>query len=240
MTIAHDGFVGTVAVVTGGASGIGAAVVRQLRSVGAQVVVADLAPTDASAVDVTDTASVAAFAVDLDRRYGRCDLLVNCAGTVAVGTISDCTEQDWAQVFNVNVLGVWQASRHLLPLMPPGAAIVNVASGAALRPIPKMAAYVASKAAVVGLTRAMALDHAEQKIRVNCVCPGLVDTPLAAEAQQQRPVDTQQSVAAFDGYLIKRMATADEIARCICYLGSSEASYITGATVAVDGGRTLH
>jgi NAD(P)-dependent dehydrogenase (short-subunit alcohol dehydrogenase family) len=103
-----------------------------------------------------------------------------------------------------------------------------------------MAAYVASKAAVVGLTRAMALDHAAQQVRVNCVCPGLVDTPLAASAQERRPDATRSAVAGFDDYLIKRQASAEEVAAYICFLGSPEAGYITGSTVAVDGGRTLH
>lgn len=242
MTLMPDTFADRVAVVTGGASGIGAAVTKRLRAAGAEVVVADLTPAERSdpVVDVADTASVAAFADGVQARFGRCDLLVNCAGAVAVGTATQCTEPEWNRVFDVNVRGIWQTSRHFLPMMPPGSAIVNVASAAGLRPIPGMAAYVASKAAVVGLTRAMALDHAPQEIRVNCVCPGLVDTPLAAAAQEERPDTTRQSVAGFEDYLIKRQATADEIAAYICFLGSSEAGYTTGATVAVDGGRTLH
>lgn len=238
----QDAFSDLVAVVTGGASGIGEAVVRRLRANGAQVLVADLTPPgpDASPVDVSDGSSVRGFAAGVRQQFGRCDLLVNCAGTVAVGTATECTDADWDRVFDVNVRGVWQTCRHFLPLMPPGSAIVNVASAAGLRPIPGMAAYVASKAAVVGLTRALALDHASQQIRVNCVCPGLVDTPLAAAAQEERPATTRQSVAGFDDYLIKRQASAEEIAAYICFLGSPDAGYITGATVAVDGGRTLH
>lgn len=235
----HDG---QVAVVTGGASGIGAAVVDQLRQAGANVIAADITPgeSDARVVDVSDSASVAALAAAVEHEAGRCDLLVNCAGAVVAGTITDCSEQDWDRVFAVNTRGVWLTCRHLLPLMAAGSAIVNVASGAGLRPIANMAAYVASKAAVVALSKAMALDHADRQIRVNCVCPGLVDTPLAAQAQQQRPAAVKHAVAAFDGYLIKRMATAEEIADCICYLGSARASYITGIAVAIDGGRTLH
>lgn len=231
-----------VAVVTGGASGIGAAVVARLRAGGATAVVADLVPEapDDQPVDVTDAASVQRLRDEVRERYGRCDLLVNCAGAIAVGKITDCTEADWDRVFDVNVRGIWQVSRHFLPLLPPGSAIVNVASAAGLRPIPNMAAYVAAKSAVVGLTRAMALDHAAQGIRVNCVCPGLVDTPLAASAQTLRPETSRQSVADFEAYLIKRQASADEIAACICFLGSVEAGYLTGATLAADGGRTLH
>lgn len=235
-------FEDAVAVVTGGASGIGAAVVARLRTGGATVVVADLAPAgpDHQPVDVTETASVRHLRDQVHDRYGRCDLLVNCAGAVTVGKVTDCTDAEWSRVFDVNVRGIWQTCRHFLPVMPPGSAIVNVASAAGLRPIPNMAAYVASKSAVVGLTRAMALDHAAEHIRVNCVCPGLVDTPLAATTQAQRPESSRQSVADFEDYLIKRQATADEIAACVCFLGSAEAGYLTGATVAADGGRTLH
>jgi len=235
-------FADLVAVVTGGGSGIGAAVVRRLRSGGAKVLVADLSTPgpDTVGIDVTDGARVQEFADDVQQRFGRCDLLVNCAGAVAVGTATECTDAEWDRVFDVNVRGIWHTCRYFLPLMPPGSAIVNVASAAGLRPIPGMAAYVASKAAVVGLTRAMALDHAAQQVRVNCVCPGLVDTPLAASAQERRPDATRSAVAGFDDYLIKRQASAEEVAAYICFLGSPEAGYITGSTVAVDGGRTLH
>ncbi|TWP33249.1 SDR family NAD(P)-dependent oxidoreductase [Leekyejoonella antrihumi] len=233
---------GQVAVVTGGASGIGAAVVTRMRAAGATVIAADITPGDtgAHALDVSDPAAVASFAEEIRDAHGRCDVLVNCAGAVTVGTAVTCTEQDWDRTFAVNTRGVWLMCHHLIPLMPDGAAIVNVASGAGLRPIPNMAAYVASKTAVVGLSKAMAMDHADRNIRVNCVCPGLVDTPLASRTQQQRPAAASQAVASFEGYLIKRLATPDEIAGCICYLGSTQASYITGAAIAVDGGRTLH
>jgi len=238
----QKGYEGAVAVVTGGASGIGAAVVDKLRVAGARVLIADLTPAgpDSFVVDVADAESVAALAVTLREQSGRCDLLVNSAGVAEVGNILECSEQAWARVFDVNVRGVWQTSRHVLPLMPVGSAIVNVASGAGLRPIPNMAAYVASKAAVIGLSRAMALDHAASGIRVNCVCPGLVDTPLAANTQHHRSRESQQAVAEFDGYLVKRLASAEEIADAVCYLGSPAAGYVTGATLAVDGGRTLH
>ncbi len=245
MTTSEDGsgFGGKLAIVSGGASGIGAAVAQQLRNAGATVEIADVriaAGSSGTVVDVTQGDSVARFAEAVAKRHGRCDVLVNCAGVVATGTADQCTEQDWDRVFAVNVRGVWQMCHHLLPLMPPGSAIVNVSSAAALRAIPDMAAYVASKAAVVGLSKAMALDHAPQQIRVNCVCPGLVDTPLAHETQQLRPKSTKAAVAAFDSYLIKRQAAADEIAAAICFLASDNSRYITGIAMAVDGGRTMH
>jgi NAD(P)-dependent dehydrogenase (short-subunit alcohol dehydrogenase family) len=229
---------GRIVVVTGGASGIGAAVAARLRAAGDTVLVADLAGDPP--VDVTDNGSVTALAERVRAEHGRCDLLVNSAGALAVGTVTEVTEADWDRAFAVNVRGVWLVCRALLPLMPPGSAIVNVASAAGLRPITDMAAYVASKSAVVGLTRAMALDHAEQGIRVNCVCPGLVDTPMSAAAQRQRPPTAHDAVAGFAGYLVKRLAEPDELAAAICFLGSPEAAYVTGSTLAADGGRTLH
>jgi NAD(P)-dependent dehydrogenase (short-subunit alcohol dehydrogenase family) len=231
-------FADRVAVVTGGASGIGAAVVALLTAAGATVEVADL---DAeSPTDVTDSQAVGAFASDVLGRHGRCDVLVNCAGALAAGTALEVTERDWDKAFDTNVRAPWLMSRAFLASMPSGSVIVNVASGAGLRAIPNMAAYVASKTALVGLTRAMALDHADAGIRVNCVCPGVIDTPMNDQAQRDRPAEVRESVAGFNGYLVKRYGTADEVADAVLYLASPRAAYITGATLAVDGGRTMH
>lgn len=241
MTIFHPHvFTNQVAVVSGGGSGIGSAVVDLLRAGGAAVEVADIAPRGTQSVDVTDASQVEELAGRIKAVHGRCDVLVNCAGVTAVGTADECTEQDWDRVFSVNARGVWLMCKHLLPLMPNGSAIVNVSSGAGLRAIPNMAAYVAAKHAVVGLTRAMAVDHAEQGIRVNCVCPGLVDTPLAQSTQSLRPHHVTQAVDDFDGYLVKRKASARELAESICFLASPASQYITGVALAVDGGRTMH
>lgn len=236
------GFQGRVAVVTGGGSGIGAAVVARLREAGAAVEIADLQPGDATTapVDVTQDAAVVALAHRVRHDHGRLDVLVNCAGAIAVGTVTDGTPEDWNRLFDVNVRSIWLMGRHFVPLMPAGSAIVNTASGAGLRAIPRMAAYVASKHAVVGLTRAMAVDHAEAGIRVNCVCPGLVDTPMAAAAQRMRPEPVRSSVDSRSAYLVKQEANPDEIAASICFLASSDARYITGSTLAVDGGRCQH
>ena len=229
-----------IAVVTGAASGIGAAVVATLEEQGVIVRPADLSLQGAGRVDITELASVQAFASRLADEQGRCDILVNCAGAIAVGRATECSEEDWAAVFGVNVGGAWRMAKHLIPLMPAGSAIVNVSSGAGLRAIPDMAAYVASKHAVVGLTRAMALDHANDGIRVNCVCPGLVETPMARRAQDQRPSASRDAVADFDGYLIKRAADPREIAESICFLASDASSYTTGICLPVDGGRSMH
>jgi NAD(P)-dependent dehydrogenase (short-subunit alcohol dehydrogenase family) len=238
--LAPGNFLNQVAVVTGGSSGIGAEVVRLIREGGATVEVADLGAAGHNRVDVTSSAQVEEFSARVRARHGRCDVLVNCAGTIAVGTATECTEADWDRVFAVNVRGTWLMCSHLVPHMAAGSAIVNVASGAGLRAIPHMAAYVSAKHAVVGLTRAMALDHAAEGIRVNCVCPGVVDTPLADRTQEHRPDGPMKAVESFEHYLIKRKATPTEIADSICFLASSGAGFITGATLAVDGGRTMH
>jgi NAD(P)-dependent dehydrogenase (short-subunit alcohol dehydrogenase family) len=206
------------------------------------VVVADRAPVaEEEPVDVTDSASVRALADRVAEAHGQLDLLVHCAGTVAVGAIdtaSATAEEDWHRVMAVNVTGVWAVSRALLPMMGEGAAIVVVSSAAGVRPVPEMAAYVASKSAAVGLTRSMALDLAPRGIRVNCVCPGLVDTPLARTAQEWRSPAERAKVAGRRGYLIDREGTADEIAEAVVLAGTN--GYLTGSTLAVDGGRSLH
>jgi NAD(P)-dependent dehydrogenase (short-subunit alcohol dehydrogenase family) len=233
---------GPVVVVTGGASGIGAAVVERFRASGAVPVVADLAVTpdslDGLRVDVADAASVDAFAAALARTHGRCDVLANVAGITEPGIATVITEQAWQRTFDVNVTGVWRMSRAVIPLMNDGGAIVNVASAAGLRAIPDMPAYVASKAAVIGLTRAMAIDHAEDGIRVNCVCPGLVDTPLARSVQARRSASAAETVTKRTGYLVTRDGEASEIADAVHLLATN--GYTTGATLAVDGGRSLH
>jgi NAD(P)-dependent dehydrogenase (short-subunit alcohol dehydrogenase family) len=230
---------GRVAVVTGGASGIGEAVAALFRELGATVVVVDLTPAEGgSVVDVSDRASTEAFGEFVRSSFGRCDFLVNCAGSIATGVVTVVSEDLWDRTFDVNVKGVWLMSRAMIPLMPSGGSILNVSSAAGLRPIPDMPAYVAAKAAVVGLTRAMALDHAPDGIRVNCVCPGHVDTPMSRATQASRTQHAAEEVTAFSNYLIKRNGTVDELAQGIVALATN--TYATGATLALDGGRTLH
>jgi NAD(P)-dependent dehydrogenase (short-subunit alcohol dehydrogenase family) len=230
------------AVVTGGASGIGAAVVDRLRRDGARVIVADLRPDPGEQpVDVADDASVRRLAERVRAELAEVDLLVHCAGTVAAGAVdtdSPTAEADWQRLFAVNVTAVWSVSRALLPVMGEGSAIVTVSSAAGLRPIPEMAAYVASKSAVIGLSRSMAIDLAPRGIRVNCVCPGLVDTPMARAAQDLRSPGERSAVADKRGYLISRDGTAEEIADAVLAVGAN--GYLTGSTLAVDGGRSLH
>lgn len=232
-----------VAVVIGGASGIGAAIAENLSTAGASVVVADLHPRGSSdiAVDITSEESLSTLARQVEAEHGACSYLVLCAGTVAVGSMETADEADWDRTFDVNAKGPWMAVRAFLPLLVAvgeGASVLTVASGAGLRPLPELSIYAASKAAVIGLSRALATELADRNIRVNCLSPGLVDTPMARAAQEARGVEAAQQTNAFSNYLVRRFGTTDELAHAAIMLLTNK--YITGSTLAVDGGRSLH
>ena len=178
-------FDGLVAVVTGGASGLGAATAKKLHEAGASVAVLDLNPDQAAEglfavkTDVADDASVRAAIEAVAAHFGRLDILVNNAGIGAQGTIADNDDEEWMRVLNINLLGIVRTSRAALPHLrkSPAAAIVNTGSIAATAGLPERALYSATKGAVHALTRAMAADHLREGIRVNCVAPGTADTP---------------------------------------------------------------
>jgi NAD(P)-dependent dehydrogenase (short-subunit alcohol dehydrogenase family) len=237
-------FDGLVAAVTGGASGIGAAVARRLLSDGARVAVLDLdvstAPEGTLAVkaDVTDDASVRAAIERVLEEWDRLDILVNNAGIGAQGTVEDNSDEEWHRVFDVNVLGMVRTARAALPALrrSPAATIVNTASIAATAGLPQRALYSASKGAVLALTRAMAADHLAEGIRVNCVHPGTADTPwigrLLAKAD-----DPQAERAALEARQPHgRLVSADEVADAVAYLASPQSRSTTGTGLFVDGG----
>ena len=237
-------FDGLVAVVTGGASGIGAAVVRELVAQGARVAVLDLDPAGAEPgtlavrTDVADDASVRAAVDQVLAELGCLDVLVNNAGIGAQGTVADNDDGEWLRVLDVNVLGIFRTSRAALPALrrSPAAAIVNTGSIAATAGLPQRALYSASKGAVLALTRAMAADHLAEGIRVNCVNPGTADTPwigrLLASAD-----DPQSERAALEARQPHgRLVSAGEVATAVAYLASPRSGSTTGTTIAVDGG----
>ena len=237
-------FDGLVAVVTGGASGIGAAAVARLLEGGARVAVLDLniagANADAFSVvaDVSDDDSVRAAIDAVVEQYGGIDILVNNAGIGAQGTIESNDDAEWLRVFNINVVGIARLSRAALPHLRKSehAAIVNTCSIAATAGLPQRALYSASKGAVLSLTRAMAADHLREGVRVNCVNPGTADTPWVG-----RLLDSAEDPAAERAALNARqphgrLVAPEEIAEAIAYLASPRSGSTTGTSIAVDGG----
>lgn len=237
-------FDGLVAAVTGGASGIGAAVASELVRQGARVAVLDLDPsralpgTLAVTTDVSDDSSVVAAVARVVAELGRLDVVVNNAGIGAQGTVADNSDDEWLRVLDVNVLGMVRVSRAALPALrrSPAAAIVNTGSIAATAGLPQRALYSASKGAVLALTRAMAADHLSEGIRVNCVNPGTADTPwigrLLADA-----ADPDAERAALEARQPHgRLVSADEVAAAVAYLASPRSGSTTGTSISVDGG----
>ncbi len=237
-------FDGLVALVTGAGSGIGLATARALAARGATVAALDLDPLAAASplvaivADVTDQRSVDAAVTQIVERAGKLDVVVNNAGIGAIGTVRDNTDDEWRRVFDVNVLGIVRVMRAVLPHLRASAhgAVVNVCSIAATAGLPQRALYSASKGAVQALTLAMAADHLDDGIRVNCVNPGTADTPwvsrlLAAAADpkaERRALEARQPLG--------RLVTAQEVAEAIVYLASPANASTTGTVLAVDGG----
>jgi NAD(P)-dependent dehydrogenase (short-subunit alcohol dehydrogenase family) len=236
-------FDGLVAIVTGGASGIGLETARLLAGRGARVVSLDLATVDEPAVtgvraDVSDDASVRAAVDDVVGRFGQLDVVVNNAGVGALGTVSDNDDAEWHRVFDVNVVGMVRVSRAALPHLRRSqhAAIVNTCSVAALAGLPNRALYSATKGAVFALTLAMAADHVRDGIRVNCVNPGTVDTPWVSRLLDSAADPAAERAALEARQPTGRLVTPREVAEAIGYLASPAAAAITGSSLAIDGG----
>lgn len=228
---------GRVALVTGGGSGIGAATVAQLRHLGATVVAADLRAADGvEALDVTDEAAVDALVASIVERFGRLDLAANVAGTPGVyAEVADSATTDWRATLAVNLDGVYYCLRAELRAMRAQGtgSVVNVASAAGRRGVPGLAAYSASKHAVIGLTKSAALEVARSGIRVNAVCPGSIRTPMLREF-----VGGDEDLLEKMGRRspMGRLGEPDEIAEAIVWLLSDAARFVTGNALAPDGG----
>jgi 2-keto-3-deoxy-L-fuconate dehydrogenase len=237
-------FDGMTAIVTGGASGIGAATARILLERGAQVAVLDLrtdgAPEDAVAVacDVTDRVQVETAVAYAVGELGGLDVLVNNAGIGASGSVEGNDEDEWHRVLDVNVVAIARVTRAALPHLRRSehAAVVNTCSGAALIGLPNRALYSATKGAVAALTVAMAADHVREGIRVNAVAPGTADTPWVGRLLDAAE-DREAAAAALRARQpIGRLVTADEVATAIAYLASPLSGSTTGVVLPVDGG----
>jgi meso-butanediol dehydrogenase/(S,S)-butanediol dehydrogenase/diacetyl reductase len=244
-------FAGKAALITGAASGMGAATAREFRAAGGQVVIVDLNDPLAAQVareieagppvigDVSDPTFCSRAVETALERHGRLDVLVNAAGIIVRADALNTSDEQWQRVMNVNVNGVFFMSRAAIgPMMTQGhGAIVNFGSiwggvGAA-----GVVAYCASKGAVHQITRAMALDHVGDGIRVNAVCPGEVNTPMLA-SERSEPVTPELMQKVADSVPMGRLAEPVEIARVVLFLASDAASYMTGAMVNVDAGYT--
>ena len=235
---------GLVGVVTGAGSGIGLATAELMREEGARVAALDLQPPPADdgllpiVADVTDGDSMRQAAATVERELGAADLLVCNAGIGAAGNVEANDDEEWHRVYDVNVVGIVRTARAFLPLLRRSdrAAIVNTASIVSHFGLVNRACYGASKGAVLALTLAMAADHVKEGIRVNCVCPGTVDTPWV-----QRLLNAADDPESARSDLIARqpvgrLGSADEIAEAIVYLASPAAGYVTGTALAIDGG----
>jgi NAD(P)-dependent dehydrogenase (short-subunit alcohol dehydrogenase family) len=245
-----------VCLITGAGSGIGRAMALRFASEGATVVLGDqdgqAAETVATAVrqaggraqpieaDVTQGLEVQAMVRATVDTFGSLDVLINQAGVIQVGDITDLAESEWDRVIDVNLKGVYLGCKFGLRAMlaQGGGVIINTASVSGLVGIPKQPAYCASKGGVIALTRALAVDFADRNIRVNCIAPGPIDTPWT-ESVLRAPGDPAAEYRwIVMSQPLKRLGTTDEVAAAAAYLASDDAAYITGTVLVIDGGLT--
>jgi len=245
---------GKVAIVTGGARGIGRAIVEKFAREGARVTLLDRDEAGGAAArdqlaaagvacgfrpaDVTVETSVAAAVAGVERDHGRVDVLVNNAGVNAYFDAAAMTEADWDAVFAVDLKGAWLCAKHVLPGMRTrrSGAIVNIASIHATLTIAGMFPYAAAKSGLVGLTRSLALDCAPLGIRVNAVSPGWTRTHLVEEWFRLQPDPAAAEASILNVHPMRRIATPMEVANLVAFVASDEASAVTGASLAVDCG----
>ncbi len=246
-----------VAIVTGAGSGMGRTISLLFAKEGAKVVAADIRETGGETAKMIKDAGGEAIFVKgdvgkgqdaeeivrrCDEKYGRLDILMNNAGIQFTGTVLETREEDWDKVFWVNVRSMFVMSKAAIPVMTRsgGGVIINMGSDAGLIGNPKIAAYCASKGAVVAFTRALALDHAAAGIRANSICPGAIDTPLHVQAMSDL---TPEEAAAWKArvkvrYPLGRIGKPEEVANLALFLASSRSSFITGTAMVIDGGLT--
>jgi NAD(P)-dependent dehydrogenase (short-subunit alcohol dehydrogenase family) len=250
----HFDLTGRTALVTGAGSGIGAAIAETLAAAGARVFATDRDEATARAtadrivsrgdegrplrLDVTDEESCRGAVEAVHEGNGRLDILVNNAGIGHVGTLVTTAGADLDRMYSVNVRGVFNVSKAFLPgmLERRSGSIVNLASVAGTVGLPDRLAYCTTKFAVVGLTKAMALDHATDGVRVNCICPGRVETPFVAARLREYPDPEKAYKQMASTQALGRMGRPEEIAAAALYLASDEAAFVTGSALMIDGG----
>jgi meso-butanediol dehydrogenase/(S,S)-butanediol dehydrogenase/diacetyl reductase len=231
-------FEGKVALVTGAASGIGAATASLLAAEGATVVRLDVQPgEDVRHCDVSDREQVRAAVADAVAQHGGIDVLANVAGLVRFGRFEDMTLQDWQLQLDVNLSGPFHLSQEALPsLLERKGCIVNVGSIAGLKGQAYQVGYGASKAGLINLTKGMAVELASRGVRVNCVCPGTVLTPLILKVGESLPPDVDPSLMARLNGVMPGLIDPSEVAEAIAYLASDAARSVTGTALVVDLG----
>ena len=245
---------GKSAIVTGAASGIGRATALLFAREGASVLLADLDQSGGTEVqreissvggsahyqsaDVTRAADCQHIVQRAMELFGAVNILFNNAGIIRRASVVDLSEEDWDRVMEVNVKSIFLMSRYAIPVMARGGggSIINTASGWGLSGGPKAAVYCASKGAVVLLTKAMALDHGVQNIRVNCICPGDTDTSMLRDEARQLGEITNRFLADAARRPLGRLGKPEEIAQAALYLAGDASSFVTGTALVVDGG----
>ena len=245
---------GKVALITGGGSGIGQATALLLAREGAAVAVVDLDEARAVAVarqikgeggqaiavrcDVSVSADCQRAVGETVAAFGSLDILFNNAGIIRRASVLEISEEDWDRAMAVNVKSIYLMSKYAIPVMEEagGGAIVNTGSGWGLTGGRNAVSYCASKGAVVNMTKAMALDHAAQQIRVNCICPGDTDTGMLRDEAQQLGTSTRAFLAEAADRPLGRIGRPEDIAQAVLYLASEASSFVTGTTLVVDGG----
>lgn len=240
---------GKVAIITGGGSGIGRGIAAAFAREGAKVVIAgrdsqkldavakEIGPACvAHAADVSKRADIQKLVASTGEKFGGIHILVNNAGILLPGTAESLTEDDWDQTFSVNARGLWLLSREVLPHLRAagGGSIINIGSVLSLVAARNRVAYSASKGAVLAMTRAMALDHAPEKIRVNCICPGIVETEMVARFSMDENARRQRVAM----HPVGRFGQPEDIAQAAVFLASDESAWITGTAFPIDGGYT--
>ena len=245
---------GKVALVTAAGQGIGRAIAEKFAAEGASLIATDLDAGKLSGLtgklhklDVRSQTDIEAFARDISREFGPLDVLANCAGYVHQGSVLDCADKDWDFSFDLNVKSMHRTIKTFLPgmLEKKAGSILNIASTASsIRGVPNRYVYGATKAAVIGLTKAVAADFIKQGVRCNAVCPGTIESPSLGERITAVSQETGKSLDTVRQDFVARqpmgrLGTAEEVAWLALFLASDEASYITGQAHLVDGGMAL-